>query len=160
EQVDPYLPWGSRRDEVLGELNALQDVRDKGELEKRLRRLVEANEEKSRAAEARLSALGGILSLASRAGEPFAPDLLGKVGPLLDETKDAAEPAVLQAQAALLEQASLLAADYGHKELVKDLAVRSGVWLKKGLAEDRLNLAGGLAGQSLRSLRKLGLREE
>jgi cellulose synthase operon protein C len=160
EKVDPYQRWAIGKDELAGQLLLLQDVRDKEELEKRLRLLVTANEAKSRTPSGRLSVMAGALSLSSRARRTFMVELLGQVGPLLEETKDAEDVDVFQMHGALLERALVLAADAGRFDQIKDLAGRSHDWLKKALAKGKPHLGGGLARECVRSLRELGPRDK
>jgi hypothetical protein len=157
ERVDPFLPWAARGNEVFAGLAALEDVRDKAELEKGIRRLLQVGAKKP---EEGLIALSQALSLSTRVGEAFTAELLGRVVPALDAVKDARAAEEWQAQVILLERAVLLAADQGNRDLVKDLAGRSFARLKMALAEDRLEQTRGLAGQTLRALRRLGLRQE
>src|SRR5262249_4463223 len=152
------LPWAGRADAPLRELAALQDVRDRAELEKRLRRLLKAAEGRD-APDTRLAVLDGALSLAPRVGEAFTAELLGQLVPSLGEPKGDAGLEAVRQQAALLEHGLRLGADLGRRELVKDLSARSGDWIGKRLAEGRADLAGGVAAEALRGLRKVGLRE-
>jgi len=157
ESVDAFLPWVARGNDVMAGLAALEGMRAKTELEKRIRQLLQASE---KLPEERLVVLARALSLSTRVSEAFTGELLGRVLPTLDAAKEAKAPTEWQAQAVLLERAVLLAADQGRQDLMKELAGHSFARLKVGLTENRLEQTGGLAGQTLRGLRKLGMRQE
>src|SRR5207237_5355273 len=113
-----------------------------------------------RPAATRLRVLAGALELASRIGATAAAELLAQVGPALDATAASTDPAVVDHKAILLERAFFFAAHYDRPELVRTFADRLGELLLAPAGRSALDPVGSLVGQSLRSLRKLGLKDQ
>ena len=99
EKLDPYRHKKPEQDKLIQELVRLTDVRDRGLLAQRVRRLAEQAAESPRLAETRLRVLIESLALAARVGATLTTDLLAQVGPALDAAATATDPQVVENRA-------------------------------------------------------------
>jgi hypothetical protein len=155
EKLDPYRRIKLEQDLTIRELVRLTDEHDHGRLGVALRRLAE--QATTRPAEVRLRVLAEALPLSARVGESATADLLAQVTPALDAAAASDDRVVAENRAVLLERALLFAAHYDLPDLVRSFADRLGEALRRPVALDAI---GSLVGQTLRSLRKLGLKEQ
>jgi hypothetical protein len=168
ERYDPYrythLMHGT---EMTKELAGLPDITDRGQLTARIRQLL-GRTAGSPAAKGgwpstfRVSLLSYALPLAHRLGEPFTIELLDLVLPALNPASPlaASDPQLLDDQAKLLERALFFAAHFDRPDLVRAFVDRLLRLMETHPGSAVLEVAGPLVGQTLRSLRKLGLRDE
>jgi hypothetical protein len=156
ERIDPYRLWRRTRDSLSRQLALLPDVRDRSELAERIRQLCVSHE--APAAQLRILAVG--LELAPRVGERFTLELLERVAPVVDALSAAAEPAALLERAAVLERGLFLAAHYDQDARVQEFTAQFHRLLELPRARNLPATLESLAGQCLRSLRKLGLRDQ
>lgn len=160
EQLDPYRYIKKEPDELIQELVKLSDVRDRGRLAQGIRRLAEQAAKSPRLAETRVRVLIESLPLAARVGEPATVELLEQVGPALDAVAAATDPPVMEKKSVLLERALFFAAHYDRADLVRAFADRLDGLLRSPASRSALDALGALVGQTLRSLRKLGLKDQ
>jgi hypothetical protein len=154
EKLDPYRRIKLEQDATVRELVRLTDVHDRGRLAAGLRRLAE--QAAVRPAEIRLRVLAEALPLSARVGESATRELIAQVEPALDAAAESDDRVVAENRAVLLERALLFAAHYDLPDMVRAFAGRLGESLRRPAA---LDAVGSLVGQTLRSLRKLGLKE-
>src|SRR5262249_6196321 len=145
------------------ELAALHTIREPGELAERIRRLLREGVPEDDAGDVPLLVLYEAISLSPRIGEAFVVELLELTPVVLAEWSRpvATEPPhVPMKQRGLLERALFLAGMYERSDLVKKL-VDTFVELAQSKPEEaRLKLINGVTPQCLRSLRKLGMRDD
>jgi hypothetical protein len=159
EKLDPYRRIKPEQDHLIRELVRLSDVHDRSQLAAGIRRLTEGAAKEPRLAESRLRVLAGSLELASRIGEVVTVELLLQVGQALDASAALTESRVMEIKAELLERALFFAAHYDRPDLVQTFADRLGNLLLASPGQSALDAVGSLVGQTLRSLRKLGLKD-
>jgi hypothetical protein len=163
ERIDAYRNW-RKVDELAGELQTLFDIDDRAKLAKRLTELLQLPRKWSTADAAEARILGTALELAPRLGEAFAGDLLSRVVPALDKLTE------LLPQALLLEKGLFLAAHFDQAVYMQKFIARFRQILEnpdrfQQLLKSQPNIGKDppletLLGQSFRSLRKLGMRDE
>lgn len=163
EKLEPYRIWsGEHRGELFASLNRATVERNPDQLAKRLRSLHQDGAKDIDLAEARFHVLKDGLPLAPRVGEAFVLEMLGSVPAAIQSL---GKPAVAKAietkdQGLLLERAIFFAAHYDRRDLVETL-VGQFVCLVTAMPDAQRNLLINLvAKRCLRSLRKLGLRDE
>src|SRR5207248_7548522 len=103
--------------------------------------------------------LAAALDLAPRLGDAFARPLLGRALPVLDRFAFAGSEEEVRIQGEVLDRALFVAAHFDHAETVRHLARRVSQLADAPRAEAKAVLE-ELVGQSLRGLRRLGLRAE
>jgi hypothetical protein len=160
EKLDPYRRIKPEQDDLIREVVRLSDVHDRSRLAVGIRRLTESAAKGPRLAASRLRVLTGSLELASRIGETVTVELLAQVGPALDAAAGLTEPQAIESKAELLERALFFAAHYDRPDLVRAFADRLGNLLLAPPGRSALNAVGSLVGQTFRSLRKLGLKDQ
>jgi hypothetical protein len=124
-----------------------------------LRRLV-GEIQSSRLPELRLRILADALQLSSRVGAALGGELLDRVLPLLAETPESADPNVQNRRAVLVERALFFAVHFDRSDLVPTLAAQLEVLIGGPATPTVLESRSRLIGESLRSLRKCGLRDQ
>jgi hypothetical protein len=159
EQFYPFRPFSTFKSPLYAEMVAIESLRDQGEFQERLRKLLKESETE-RNPEGRLTVLGRALMLESRAGEALTDEFLARVVPVLEATKRSRGIKVLWLERDLLERAVQVAAGRGRKDLVKDLVACAGRWLKELAANEKLGEGARLTGRVLYTLRASGLRQE
>jgi len=164
EELDPYRTWLTENinPELDRELAKLHDVKRPKDLVQTVQGLWKAAARESSQAVDRLSILAESVMLSPRAGESFALELLAMVEPTLERLpSEAANPKIVDRQALLLERALFIAGNYDRSDLVQRL-MRQFVLLLQRVqqAKARTWYVNRAFGQCLRSLRKLGLRDD
>ena len=152
-------------DPVKMELLQLEHVTDPGTLITRVRRLYKQSVAGQDIRASQCIVLHKALSLAPRAGEQFAIELLLLVPAALTPNlmKVANPPTtgeVVRTRGELVERAIFLAAHYGRVDLVQKFADQFIDLVKVEPEETKFGLVNVVARQCLRSLRKVGLRDE
>ena len=169
EKLDPYAVITKQGDALKKELYDLQAVRDPAKLTDRIRRLFrEASQGGGKPADVQFLILHETLQLAPRVGEAFTVELLNLVpaslaahAPPLASPEATTEPSdTPKKQAELLERALFLAGHYDRPDIVRKLVAQFSDMLHKKKEEARFKLINVVAGQCLRNLKKLGLRDE
>jgi hypothetical protein len=158
DRIDPYDGWTKGQDALRNALGELDAIREPGELADRIRKLLQGQlgAPGKSPKEVQFEVLHKALPLAPRVGEGFVAELLDLVPAVLfDAPTDAP---VWERR--LLEHALLLADRYGRADLAAKL-VDAFVELVRGKPEEtRFRLISGVAPQCLRTLKKLGMRDE
>jgi hypothetical protein len=154
EKIDAFRKFRKYRDDLNPALDALYDVRDRGELADRLGRLLRRKRDASGAGQSEVRLLGTALELAPRLGEAFARDLLGRVAKAIDRLPD------LRDRAVLLEKALHLALHFDERASVASFVGRFHEMLADRRGDETLHAVEPLLGQCFRGLRKLGMRDE
>jgi len=170
---DPYTRVTRYSDTLRKELAELLEIRDTTKLADRIRRLYKQGIKDRPLAEIKFSVLYEALPLAPRVGESFAVELLTLVPSTLT-TAVAGGPGfdysdVLEKIGKLLERALFLAAHYDRGEIARALIVQFTDLVRSRFEAARhkpdqamagFQLINVVAGQALRSLRKLAPRDE
>jgi hypothetical protein len=160
EKQDPYRSWKKHTEDLNRDLSVLPDIKDKAKLGDRIKQLLKGGAKSKQVPETRLYVLGAALPLAPRVGEPFTIELLQQAVPALEESAKSADPQLLEHQGRLIERALFFAAHYDRAEIVQTLVDRSMKLLQGKSGKPLYEAVNLFAGQSLRSLRKLGMRDE
>jgi hypothetical protein len=163
EKLDPYADWMKQSDELKKELANLPKEKDPNRLAKRIRELYRDGAKGRSTAEARFLVLHEGLPLAVRVGEAFTVELLQCVPEVLKTapTSGNTTPADLpKKQGQLFERALFLAAHYDRTEVVQQLIEQFVEYVRTKPDVQQFELVNVVARQGLRSLRKLGLRDE
>jgi hypothetical protein len=155
EKFEAYRYTNPDQEPLVRELHRLGDVFDRAKITQAVRQILTKT---PRTRESGLRVLAESLTLANRAGEAFATELLARVGPALDAAGPADSHSI-ETHALLLERALLFAAHYDLPKLVRALSDRLDDLLNAPAGRPALDPLGRLVGQSLRSLRKLGLND-
>jgi hypothetical protein len=159
ENFDPYRRITSKgQDRLIQDVVRLIDVTDSSQITKEIRRLTEQAAKASLST--RLRVLIEALPLAGRVGEALTGQVLAQVGPALNMTDGQSDATLVDAQAVLLERALLFAAHYDLSDLVRSFSDRLIALLHAPSGRSAVDSVSQLVGQTLRSLRKLGLRDQ
>jgi cellulose synthase operon protein C len=162
EKLDPYAEWMRFGDELKRELSELPREKNPVTLAKRIRDLYRTGTNGKQTAEGRFHVLLESLPLSQRAGEALTFELIE----LVPETMEGSSAAGQQIselstkQGRLLERAIGLAAHFDRREIVAKLVDQFIALLKNKPEDQRLELINVVASQCLRSLRKLGLKDD
>jgi hypothetical protein len=162
ERPDPYSDWTKHGDPLKKELAALRAIREPRKLADSIRKLHKEGVSGKPLREVQFYALHEGLPLAPRVGEGFTAEMVQLVPAALAHGTGAAteSPDLPKKQGELLERALFLAGHYDRVDLTRRL-VDSFLALLPGKTEEtRFKLINVVAGQCLRSLWKLGLRDE
>jgi hypothetical protein len=143
-------------DELERTLAGLRGLLDREELTDRLNELVLMPPGDARTLPRVLAAA---LDLAPRLGDAFARPLLERALPVLDRFAFAGPEDEVRVQGEVLDRALFVAAHFDHAETVRHLARRVSQLADAPRPEAKVVLE-ELVGQSLRGLRRLGLRAE
>jgi hypothetical protein len=163
ERLDPYSNWTKNQDALKKELADLHAIKEPGKLADRIRRLHKDGVAGKPTKEVQFLVLHEALPLAGRVGEAFTAELLqlvpaGLAGAATPGTPE--PPDTAKKQGELLERALLMAGHFDRGDLVKKL-VDEFSDLTHGKKEDeRFKLINLAAGQCLRSLKRVGGRDE
>lgn len=163
ERNNPYAEWTARGGhELHKELAELPKIRDPKVLARRITDLLKNGPAGQAASDTRFDVLLDSLLLAPRVGQDFTLTLVRQVPAAIAELAPGKKPFADLAlrQGKLLERALFLAAYYDEIELMQALVGQFLAFLKARKEEDQFELVNVVAGRCLRSLRKLGLREQ
>jgi hypothetical protein len=159
EELDPYWEKKAKFDATVNELARLSYARDPRVLREGLRRFLAATDTNSQP-EIRLRALAETLPLAARLGAAACGDLLDRVGPLLSAYPSTNDPIVQKSRALLIERALLFAVHFDRGDLVAGLIFELESAISELVSPTVWEARSRMIVQSLRSLRKCGLRDE
>jgi hypothetical protein len=159
EKLDPYRGQKQHAGKLHEALVGLEHLAEPAVLARRVRELYDGGADGRPTPATRANVLAAALPLAHRAGEAFALELAARV----DELTAASPPADqdgCDTYGFLLERGLFLAGFYDRREVVQRLAERF-VRLAAGRPEpQRFSLVRTVGVQALRSLHRLGLRDE
>ncbi len=163
EKLDPYHEFMKETDDLRKALTELPKLKDANVLARQIRELYRNGVGGKVTAESRFLVLVNALPLAGRVGEPFTVELLGLVPETMKNVGAVATPAadLPEKQGKLLERGLMLAANYDRREIVQQLVDQFVTHVRDIKSdEQRYKLINVVAGRCLKSLRKLGLRDE
>jgi len=164
EKTDPYAQWMKYGDDLKRALADLPQEKDPAALARKIREYYREGVKGKATAETRLLVLHDALPLAPRVGEAFTVELLQLVPETLRTPAGGvsaqAPPDLPRKQGHLLERALFNAAHFDRTEIVQKLVEQFIEYIRTKPDEQRFELVNVVAGQCLRSLRKLGLRDE
>jgi hypothetical protein len=161
ERLDPYADKKRSAGGLTKTLVDLADVQDAAQVSEAIRKLVRS----TTPPDDRLLVFVHALQLSTRLGEDFTTHLVKQVPGVLAETTHVPAPRDYAAyradlQRKMLERALFLAAHYDQPVLVQELFRSFVAFLNTRTNEDRFTAINDIARECLRSLRKLGLRDE
>ncbi|QEL14002.1 hypothetical protein [Limnoglobus roseus] len=164
EKNDPYADW-QKQDELKKELAELPRLKDAATLRKRVLELFKVGVRGQQSTpETRFAVLHQALPLTPRVGQDFVVEMLRHVPALFQAMPPSSPGQATEEQAkkegAILERALFLAAHYDQNDLVQSLVDQFIAHVRKKPDEQRFVLVNIVAGRSLKSLRKVGLRDE
>ncbi len=163
EKLDPYHEYMKENDELRKALTELPKTKDPIALSRTIRELYRNGVNGKPTADNRFMVLVNALPLAGRVGEPFTVELLNLVPETMRAVGTATGPQqadLPKKQGQLLERGLFLAAHFDRREVMQQLVDQFVELMKSKSEEQRYELVNIVAGQCLRSLRKLGLRDE
>lgn len=166
EQRDPYAVYTAEQlDPMHREVLAIGAVRDPAALAEKTRQRFRQGFPGKPVGEVRFELLHEVMMLSPRAGEAFTAELLAAVPQVLKSPEAAGgkppdSDGFLKKQGQLLERALFVAAHFGRAETVRGLVGEFAALLRSKPEAARFKLINIVAGPSLRSLRKLGMRDE
>lgn len=160
EKFNPYRPWMKQSDELLKELAELPDIKKVSELHGRIEKILKEGSKGRQTAEDRILILNETIPLAPRIGEEFTSKLLLLVPSAIDALNKASEEKLTDSLCKLLEKSLFQAAHFDRTELVQLLTQKFTNLLRTKTGKTLHTVIDLLAGQCLRSLRKLGMRDE
>jgi len=164
EKLDPYSEWTKNTDPLKKELADLHAIKDPAKLADRIRKLHKEGVPGKTNKEVQFLVLHEALPLSTRVGESFTVEMLQLVpaallsGPAAGNTPE--PPDTPRKQGELLERALFLAGHFDRGDLVKRLVDEFSDLIHSKPEETRYKLINVVAGQCLRSLKKLGMRDE
>jgi hypothetical protein len=163
EKLDPYAEWTKSQDSLKKELADLHSIRDPSRLAERVRKLSKEGVPGKNAKEVHFALLQEAIPLSTRVGEAFAVELLQQVPAALAGWPPPGSPEtheVAKKQGELLKRALIQAGNYDRRDLVKTLVDEFSNLIHSRKDEDRFRLINAVGGQSLREMKKLGMRDE
>jgi hypothetical protein len=160
QRINPYRHWGARISDFDRALAELTDLTDRGEIARRVDRLLADIPKGSKGIEQRARVIRAGLEAAPRVGEDFARRMLDQTVPAYDALPETKDLAALSEQTAFLEKALFVAGHFGRTEAVHPLVTRFQRMLQSQKGQQGLALLEQVAQHCFRSLRKLGMRDE
>jgi cellulose synthase operon protein C len=162
EKNDPYAEWMKHGDELKRELAELPKLKDSAALGRRIRELFNGGTKGKVSSDTKFTVLHDALHLCPRVGQDFTVEMLRQVPSVLKTatatTGGPSDQAKKQGQ--LLERAMFLAAHFDNSELVQELGDQFIEYVHGKSDDQRYELVNIVAGRCLKSLRKVGLRDE
>jgi hypothetical protein len=160
EKFDPYRHMRKHADELNAELVTLPDLTDRDQLSERVGQLLQDKRKTFQTVGARVRILSVALQVAPRLGEAIAVEWLELALATLDQLTPPLGLPLGEQVAGLVDHALFVAAHFDRHDHVQKLVP----WFLELLEEERdrgsANIIDLVAGQCLRGLRKLGLRDE
>jgi len=162
EKLDPYSEWMKHGDDFKVALANLPKIKDPAQLARTIRELYKNGTNGKPTADQRFSLLHASLPLSVRVGEAFSIELLTLLPDVLRGVSSGnsgiGDLATLQGK--ILERALTLTGHYDLRELAQTI-MKEFVAIVSAKPEDqRFTIVNVVAKESLRSLRKLGMRDE
>ncbi|VTS00045.1 hypothetical protein [Tuwongella immobilis] len=160
EKFDPYRRIFHRTDPLLRMLDELPDIRQPEVLKHRVTQLVAEGLKPNQPISTRRYLLTQLLAIVPRVGEELALSLLQFVPETLVAPVQPNETNAIESQCNLLERGMTISALYDRGDVVRDLSNRFLHMLKGRPTADRAEMINRVAGDCLRNLRRLGLRDQ
>jgi len=162
ERLDPYAFWTKNQDALKKELAELPTIKAPGKLADKIRKLYKEGVAGKTTKEVQFLVLHEAVQLSHRVGESFTVELLQLVPEALASgpttTPEASD--MPKKQGELIERALFMAGHFDRGDLVKKLIDEVSELLRSKTEDARFKLINVVAGQCLRSLKKLGMRDE
>jgi len=163
EKLDPYSEWTKGQDPLKKDLAELHSFREPNRIAERVRKLLRESVSGRNAKEVQFAVLHESIPLAPRVGESFTIELLQLVPAALagwppPNTPDTQE--VARKQGELLQRSLAQAGNYDRRDMVRRLVDEFSGLIHGKKDEDRFRLINAVCGQSLRVMKKLGMRDE
>lgn len=162
DKNDPYAPWKKHGSDIQAAVADLAKIQDPNQLEERIKKLLKAH---PTADSNRLLIFSTAVNLAPRCNEDWALQLVQQVPSLLDAlaklktTRDDMAK-LANEQTKLLERSLFAAGHFDRRELVQSLFNRFLQFVQDSDDEIRVKTINDIARECLRSLRKVGLKDE
>ena len=163
EKLSAHSEYLKHGDELKLALAELPKITDPTAMTKRIRQLYLEGTTGKATEESRFLVLHDALPLAARVGQDFTVELLVEVPRAMKYSPPAGTPFsadFLKKQGQLLERAMFYAAHFDRTELIHTLADHFVLYLRKLDDEPRYELVNIVVSQCLRSLKKVGLRDD
>jgi hypothetical protein len=160
QRLDPYRAWMARAGDLEKALSELPDLADRKEIIDRVQNLLKHTSKGTQGHEDRAKILRAALEVAPRVGEAFAKEMLDRALPAYDALPQPGDQNALEGQAKFLENALFTAGHFNSVEHLQQLVNRFQRMLQSQRGSQAVQAVEQLAGQCLRSLRKVGMREE
>lgn len=158
ERIAPYDKW-IQPDVDLQRLPSIQGAAELATVIRGLFRRYALEKDPLVAKGAKSVLLKAALPLAHRVGELFAVEMIDRIPQIFGQNTQY-DAGMLSMQAEVLERGLLLAAHYDHRELARQLLELFLASFSSSNEETRFEWASIVTRQCLRSMRKLGLRDE
>ena len=155
EKIDAYRSWRKTTDDLGEQLDRLYSLTERDKLEAELTRLLAKHKKTAEV----LRILTTALHQASHLSEAFAVNILGRLIALRENLATVQSLHELEQNAKVLERALFLAAHFDRAEYLQQIVATFFQLLESQRDNNFTEAVDGLA-QCLRSLRKLGLRQE
>ncbi|WP_020468231.1 hypothetical protein [Zavarzinella formosa] len=158
QKTRAYATWYGKSMELLRAIADLANVKDQTRLEEAIRKLTRS----ATTPEGRLAVYAGVLPHAARAGESLAVELLTKVPVLMAESQRGEQAVTLaMTQCQILERAIHVAGHFNRTDLVRGLFDSFLDFVKRQKTpQAQYDAINRIAGEGIRNLRRLGLRDE
>ncbi|HEV3145805.1 MAG TPA: hypothetical protein VGZ47_18090, partial [Gemmataceae bacterium] len=162
EEFEPYRDYNLKHAPPLEqELAKLPDIKDPKQLSQAVAKLWREGAGQPPTPAEQVGILAEAIMLSLRVGDAFALELLNRVEPTLKKIAAGADPKMVESQALLVERALLVAANYDRAELVQRLMPYFVLLLDQAQhSKAPIKSVNRAFRQCLRSLRKLGLRDD
>ncbi len=163
EKLSAHSEFLKHGDELKLALAELPKITDPTAMTKRIRQLYLEGTTGKATDESRFLVLHDALPLAARVGQDFTVELLVEVPRAMKYSPPTGTPFsadFLKKQGQLLERAMFYAAHFDRTELIHTLADHFVLYLRKLDDEPRYELVNIVVSQCLRSLKKVGLRDD
>ena len=163
EKIHPYAEITKGTDPLSKKLVEITAIREPIKLAEEIRALQKNDKLGRPVKEVQFLALHNLISLSARVGESFAIEMLQQVPTALAFSSPPGTPESVdlpQKQGELMERALFLAGHFDRGELAKKLINEFSDLIRSKPDEARFKLINVVAGQCLRSLKKLGMRDE
>jgi hypothetical protein len=160
QRIDAHQHWKAMSSDVAKALVELTELADCNEIVNRIDMLLRKVPKGSRGSEMRARILRAGLEAAPRVGEDFARSMLDQTVPAYDALSEPKERGAQRDQATFLEKAIFVAGHFGLLESVHPLMTRFQRTLDAQQGAQVFQLVERVAPQVVRTLRKLGMRDE
>jgi len=163
ERPDPYAEYTKSQDPFKKDLAELHSLRDPARLAERVRKLFREIVPGKNAREIQFYVLHEAIPLSARVGETFTVELVQLVPPALSSWPPPNTPEtqeLVKKQGELLQRALTQAGNFDRRDLVKKLLDEFTSLIHGKKDEDRFRLINAVCAQSLRVMKRLGMRDE
>ncbi|MBX7105894.1 MAG: hypothetical protein K1X57_17555 [Gemmataceae bacterium] len=157
EKFDPYRHTRREGHELVRKAARLPDERDPGRLVARINEVLRPTQG---VPEMRVRVLAECVPLLGRLGAEFAGSLLDQVPPVLGAVAQTNDVSTLETRLRLIERSLFFAAHFDRGDLVPQLVDRLVNVVSADAATSVLEATGQAIGQTLRGMRRSGLRDD